>query len=184
MNLAEFEKQFHRLTDHFHLPADSSRDTIVDDWFAAVQHYHVEAFDHAVTELTRTATDRFWPALGKVLEVIKGRIGRYDRAPGACATCHGTTWIPAEPWKSNGLIYEGLRRCPDCGVPAPTDMDRPLTHRPTDLELHEYRAGRYGRDLMPEWAKAKHPDQPGNADIKAAMDELRKRLFGVSEDSA
>lgn len=182
MTSAEFDRQFARLAAHFHLPADESRETISADWMQALKHYHVEALEHAVTELTRTATDRFWPPLGKVLELIKARLGRYDRPAGTCATCNGSTWIEAQPWKSNGIIYEGLQRCPDCAVPAPVLHERRMTQPLTSLESHEHQKGRYGRDLMPDGMKAKHPEAVANPEFKAWAEALKKRLFGVEEE--
>ena len=184
MTGAEFDQQFARLAAHFHLPADESRDTIAADWCAALQHYHADALEHSVTELTRTATDRFWPALGKVLDLIKARIGRYDRAPGKCRTCNGSTWIDAQPWKSNGIVYEGLQRCPDCGVPPPQSHERKAIHALTSIEFHEHQKGRYGRDLMPPGMEAKHPETPGNAELKAWCEQLKKKLFGVEDGAA
>ena len=177
MTTAEFDRQFARLASHFHLPQDETRDTLAVDWMKALQHYHADALEHAVTELTRTATDRFWPALGRVLELIRSRIGRYDKAPGKCATCHGSTWIEAQPWKSNGVIYEGLQRCPDCGIPAPQLHDRKVSQPVSRLECHEYRSGRYGRDLMPEGLRAKHPEQPGNPELRAMLERFRAKFL-------
>lgn len=184
MTGAEFDQQFARLAAHFHLPQDESRDTIAADWCAALKHYHVDALEHAVTELTRTATDRYWPALGKVMELIKARIGRYDKAQGKCATCHGSTWIEAQPWKSNGIVYEGVQRCPDCATPAPQTNERKTIQPLTSLEFHEYQKGRYGRELMPPGLEAKHPEKVVNPEFKVWAEALKKRLFGQKEDAS
>jgi hypothetical protein len=179
MTAAEFETQFSRLAAHFHLPADASRDTLAVDWLKALQHYHVDALEHAVTELTKTSTDRFWPALGRVMELIKSRIGRYDRTPGACATCHGSTWIEAQPWKANGQIYTGVQRCPDCGIPAPQSDERRNSQPLTSVEFHEYQAGRYMRTQMPPGLDAKPTREGEKTEMREAMARLHAKLFGM-----
>lgn len=187
MTSAEFAPIFDRLTRNFRLPvsadAPKQRAEMFADWFRQLQHYHVDAVEHGVRDLMRTETESFWPPVGKLLDAIKARLTRYDRQPGKCETCLGTTWIEARPWKSNAIVYEGLQRCPDCGVPAPQVDERRNVHPVSDLEIHEYRAGRYGRDLMPDHAKAKHPEKPGNPELKTWMEALRKKLFGHVESN-
>lgn len=39
MNAAGFDEQFNRVAAHFHLPTDSSRETVAMEWFRAVEHY-------------------------------------------------------------------------------------------------------------------------------------------------
>lgn len=182
MNPAEFDDQFNRLTAHFHLPTDASRETIALDWLKALEHHHIDAFEHAVTEITRTSTERFWPALGKITEIINTRKSRYDKTPGRCATCHGSTWIEAWPVVYDGKLYEMFARCPDCGVPAP-EMKKPHPHaRPATKEEYEaWRAGDVMRDTMPEFAKAK-AWKPGareahKAEMREMFDGLRRKLF-------
>ena len=189
MTSAEFDRQFARLASHFLLPMDESRDTIAADWMKALAHYHVDALDHAVTEMIRTAQDRYWPPLGKVLGLITSRLGRYDRTHGKCETCHGSTWIEAWPVVWDGKLYEMHARCPDCGVPAP-EMKKPHPGaRPaTKLEYEEWKSGRYARDTMPEFAKAK-PWKPGakeahTAEMREFFDQLRVKLFGAKGDAA
>lgn len=162
MNAAEFERQFSRLTDHFMLPVDSSRDTIAVDWFAAVEHYHVDAMERGVTELIRTASDRFWPPLSKLLAAIRNRMAGMERTKDACLTCHGSTWIEAAPYKVHGRVYTGFQRCPDCGVPAPNY--KPVGPR-DPLTASEYQAWRAGTFQEPEM-----PLQKSNA---SALDVLR-----------
>lgn len=178
----EFDGQFSRLAAHFHLPSDETRETLAVDWLRSLQHYHVDALEHAVTELTRTSEDRYWPALGKVIGLIKARIGRYDRPAGKCGTCFGSTWVEAPAFQGNGLIYANvLSRCPDCGIPAPKVESHGRREPVSDLQLHEYHAGRFGRQQMPAGSEAKPSDQPVNPEMKATFEALRHRLFGVSE---
>lgn len=182
MNAADFDTQFNRLTAHFHLPADASRETLAHDWFKALEHYHIDALEHAVTELTRTATDRYWPALGKITELIRNKIGRYDKFNGKCQTCHGSTWIEAWPVVWDKKLYEMFSRCPDCGVPAP-EMKKPHPHaRPATREEYEgWKDGTSYRDTMPDFAQAK-PWKPGareahKAQMREMFDRLRRKLF-------
>lgn len=37
---------------------------------------------------------------------------------------------------------------------------------------------------MPPWALAKHPEKPGNQDLKVWADQLKKRLFGAHGETA
>lgn len=183
MTLPEWKVQWKRL-DPFRVGGDADRDQVSAEWFAQLKHFHVDAVEYGVTKLIGSAQDTFLPGLGLLKDYIQERMGRYDRTPGKCATCHGTTWIESAPWKANGIIYEGLRRCPDCGVPEPQGHEQKVTHRVSDLELHEYRHGRYGRDLMPDGAKAKHPEKVVNPEFKVWAESLKKRLFGVAEDAS
>jgi hypothetical protein len=178
MSAAEFDTQFGRLAAHFHLPADGTRDTLALDWLKALQHYHVDALDHAIDELIRTSEDRYWPALGKVIVLIKSRIDRYDRQHGKCGTCHGSTWIEAQPWKSNGIVYEGMQRCPDCGVPAPKMDEHKVSQTISRVEYAEYKAGRYGRELMPPGMEAKPTREGERTEMREFFDRLRLKLFG------
>lgn len=180
MNVGDFDTQFNRLTQHFHLPTDASRESLGVDWYKAVEHYHIDAMERAVTELIRTAQDRFWPPLGKLLTAIQSRFDKYDRSHGKCATCHGSTWIEAFPWKSNGMIYQGNQRCPDCGIPAPQTHDRPQVRAVTRLELAEYQAGRSGRELMPPGLEGKPRHEGDPFEMNAAMERLRIKLFGAT----
>lgn len=184
MNPAEFDDQFNRLTAHFHLPPDESRETLALDWLKALEHHHIDAFEHAVTELTKTATDRYWPALGKINEIIAGRRSRYDRTPGKCATCHGSTWIEAQPWKSNGIIYDGNQRCPDCGIPAPQSHDHKRVHGLTPSEFHDHHAGRSRQNLMPPGLEAKHPEKPGNPELRQMIAAFRAKFANKDEEIA
>ena len=167
MNAAQFDEQFNRLKSHFHLGGEVDKGALGVEWFQAVKHYHVDALDHAVTMLIRGATDRFWPPLGKLLEIIRGRIAGMERTHDHCATCHGSTWIEAWPWQVNGLVYRGMQRCPDCGVPAPPIKSSTYGQPLNKTEYFAYMAGTFGREVMPDWAKAKRPARknPEMADL-------------------
>jgi hypothetical protein len=182
MNAAEFDTQFNRLASHFHLPVDSTRESLVMDWFRALQGYDAESMERGVTHLITTERERFWPALGKVLEAIRIKSHGY-RSGSKCAACGGSGWLETHPFLSNGMVYENvLIRCGSCGVPSP-NAEESRGRRP--LTAAEYRAwsmGELSRDYMPEGLKAKHP-QAGNPDLKAAMAKLRIKLFGREDDT-
>ena len=177
MNAAEFDTQFNRLKAHFHLGADVDKSALGVEWFQAVEHYHVDALDHAVTALIRQATDRFWPPLGKLLEIIRGRIAGMDKTRDKCGTCHGSTWVDVWPYQANGVVYTGVQRCPDCGVPAP-DMKPANPYRKplTKAEYQNYLAGTFGRDVMPDGLKAKHPHRK-NPEITALIESFAAKFM-------
>lgn len=178
MTSAEFETQFERLTAHFHLPTDGTRDTIGIDWFHAVEHYHVAALDRGVTELIRTAQDRYWPALGRLTTAIKAKLAGYDKTRDKCATCAGTTWIESAPWKSNGRIYTGFVRCPDCGVPAPDY--KPVGQR-SELSAVEYQQAMAGTFQEPPMhlSKSNHAALEALAHLDAKRGLTRKMAKAI-----
>lgn len=185
MNPADFDVQFNRLTAHFHLPVDASRETLALDWLKAVEHYHVDALEHAVTVLIRTEQDRFWPALGKLLTLVQARIGRYDRTPGKCGTCAGSTWIESWPMRTHdGLVYEYLQRCPDCGTPAPEMKPQPFMSPLTKEEYGRFKAGHWEHPPMPLGLEAKPRPVGEQTEIRAAMARLYAKLFGAKEGAA
>lgn len=183
MSPAEFDGQFNRLTAHFHLPTESNRDQVALDWLKAVEHYHVDALDHGVTDLIRQSQDRFWPSLGKLLVIVRGRIAGMEKA-GKCATCHGSGWLDSAPFKANGMIYENVvARCHDCGIPSP-QYTAP-SHR-QELTAHEYAEwGRkeHDRNYMPHGLEAKTRPEGEVTEIKAAMERLRIKLFGTFDEN-
>jgi hypothetical protein len=179
MKPADFDAQFNRLTAHFHLPVDASRETIAMDWLKALEHFHEDALEHGVTVLIKSAQDRFWPPLGKLLTLVQSRIDRYDRQPGKCATCAGSTWIESWPMKTrDGHVYEYLQRCPDCGIPAPEMKQSAFMVPLTKEEFERYRAGQWEHPAMPRGLEAKPGRDGEKTEMKAAMEALRVKLFG------
>lgn len=164
MTQREFDRQFTRLCDHFHL-ADESKKTIAVDWFDALRHYHMDAVDAGITRVIGDATDTFWPALGKLKQAIQSRIAGMAKVKADCATCQGSSWVEAMPWKAHGRVYTGFQRCPDCGVPEPIFTPESLR---TPLTAAEYQAWR-NREL-PEPAV---PLQPSNRSALEALRALR-----------
>lgn len=187
MTTIEWGVQWRRL-DQFRVGGEADRAQVSAEWFAQLRHHHIDAVEHGITRLIGSATDTFLPGLGLLKGFIQERIDRYERTSGKCATCHGATWIEAWPVVFDGHLYEMHSRCPDCGVPAP-EMKKPHGSRPaTKLEYDEWKAGRYSRDTMPEFAKAKpwKSEQARiehKAKMREAFERLRIKLFG-SEDSA
>lgn len=183
MSPADFDDQFNRLTGHFHLPVDVSRETVALDWLRAVQGYDAAIVEHAVTTLIRGAQDRFWPPLGRLLDLCRGRASGSDRG-GRCPTCAGSHWIDSAPFKSNGMIYENVViRCSDCGVPAPQYTAPSHRDALTAIEYREWSEGTMGRDYMPEGCQAKPWKSEAarlqhQAEMRAGFEQLRRKLFG------
>jgi hypothetical protein len=182
MNAADFDTQFDRLTGHFHLPTDATRETVAQDWYEAIQGYDREIVEQSITTLIRSAQDRYWPPMGKLLELCRGKASSSVQS-GKCATCHGSTWIDVAPFRSNGMIYEGaVIRCPDCRVPVPKYHAPSHRHGLTAVEYREWSQGTDNRDYMPEGCKAK-PWAPGareafKAEMLKAFTRLKIKLFG------
>lgn len=175
----EWKAEWRRL-DHFRAGGDGDRGALEAEWFAQLRHYHVDAVHDGITKLIGHAKDTFLPGLGLLKDFIQQRFDKYERTSGKCQTCHGSSWVDAPLFRSNGLIYaNALQRCPDCGIPAPTGDVNQRRERVSELHTHEYLAGRFGREQMPEGLQAKHPDRPGNPEMKAAMARLHVTLFGV-----
>lgn len=148
MTLNEFHREFGRLEKHFRLD-DDNRKTVISDWFKALSHYHVDAFSTAIDDVLMDAIDTFWPALGKITSAIKSRAARYEMLKRECPTCGGTTWIEAQPWKSNGFIYEGFQRCPDCGTPPPNYTMPPYREPLTATEFAQWLGGTFRGPEIP-----------------------------------
>jgi hypothetical protein len=114
------------------------------EWFEALKHYHRDAVDAGITTLIQQATDTYWPALGALREVIRGRLASAPQLRATCTTCEGNHWVPALPIKANqGIVYETVKRCPDCGIPPP--VYEPYAQQ-TALTATEYQQWRCRHD--------------------------------------
>ena len=165
MTINEFNREFSRLERHFRIN-DDDRPAILKDWFKAVSHYHVEALSHGVDQVIREATDTFWPALGKLTNAIRQRMSKFEQTRRDCPTCHGNTWIETMPWLSNGRLYEGFQRCPDCGVPPPTYTPPANRVELTATMYAQYLQGTYEHLEIP--VARTHPV------VKQALDAIRQ----------
>lgn len=154
MTINEFNRELGRLETHFRLN-DEDRPGIVRDWFKALAHYHVDALSRACDQVIQEATDTFWPALGRITGAIRSRMSKYEQTRRACPTCNGNTWIEVMPWKSNGLLYEGFQRCPDCGVPPPDYTAPPYRQELTATEYAQYLRGEFPH--LPIMVAKTHP---------------------------
>lgn len=142
MTINEFHREFGRLENHFRMEGDKKE--ITREWFKALSHFHVDALSHAVDKVIQEAQDTFWPALGKITSAIRARIMRYEHTRNTCATCHGNTWIQAQPEKVFGMIYARHQRCPDCGVPPPDYNPNRYGCEPlTALEYQQHISGTF-----------------------------------------
>jgi hypothetical protein len=155
MTPQEFGVQFKRVENHFRMGADVDRDQVYKDWFKGLAHYHVDAVSTGIDGLIRDARDTFWPAFGLLSEAIRLRLAGMPKTTHKCATCHGSTWIEARPWKSNGRIYEGFQRCPDCGVPAPQHHVGDHREELTATEYAQWMRGEFQEPEMPV-SRTKH----------------------------
>lgn len=131
---------------------------VFEEWRGALMGRESEALEAGVTRLIRTRTSSFWPTVADVLESMRAVSAGSTSEPRGCTTCHGTTWIDAPPYRANGgHLYEGVMRCPACGVPAPR-LDGP--NRQTPLTASEYR----------EWAQAQRPvEELTQAEFRARL---------------
>jgi hypothetical protein len=120
--------QFLRVMGQFVPPSDP--DAVCAEWVRAFALTDADDFEQAVSKMLAERVDRFCPTIGEirgfVASVQAGR-ERYTR----CASCAGSGWVDATPWTANGgRVYEGVRRCSDCGIPVPMTGDlrqTPLT---------------------------------------------------------
>lgn len=188
MTAAEWKAQWKRL-EHLRSSGDADRGELEAEWFSQLRHYHVEAVEYGITKLIGHTKDTFLPGLGLLKDFIQQKFDRYQRTDGKCPTCHGSSWVSAPAFKSNGIIYANVvQRCPDCGIPSPQVDDRGHRQRLTDLELHEYQAGRYGRNIQPEGLEAKplsaEAAEAHRASMRASLEQLRRKLFPAREEIA
>jgi hypothetical protein len=88
------------------------------EWVRALQSYATADMDAGITLLIRQQVTNFWPAIGELRTAIAAATAGREKPK--CATCHGSTWVDAPPYRANGgRLYQGVTRCPDCGVPPP-----------------------------------------------------------------
>lgn len=176
MTAGEWHDEWRRL-DHFRISAEANRDELEAEWFAQLKHHHVDAVSHGISQLIGQAKDNFLPGLGLLKDFIQARLGRYDRTPGKCAECGGSGWIDAPPFKRNGLIYANVAgRCPACGIPEPTIDSHSRREVVSEVQQYEYQAGRDGRSQMPAGLEAKHPEKPGNPELRQMIAAFRAKF--------
>lgn len=127
-------EQFGRLLANCVAPSDP--DAVFAEWFAALARVPVEDVDEGITRLLRAKVDRFWPSIGE----LRGAVASVQtgREPSSrCRACGGSGWVEARPYRANGEhIYEGVTRCPSCGIPPPVWQS--ASHQ-TPLSESEYR---------------------------------------------
>jgi hypothetical protein len=129
-------------------------------WFDMVRGYELDDVRDGITALMRTKTDRNWPTPGQLRGAIAGiTAGRESQK---CRTCHGSGWVTARPYRANaGYIYEGVERCPGCGLPMPKDVTGQHQTPLTDREFAD-------------WQKAQRPMR-----VITSRDELFARIRSV-----
>lgn len=149
MTRDEAMEQFGRLLANCVAPADP--DAVFGEWFGAFDRATVEDVAEGITRLLRGKADRFWPSIGELRGAMASvQAGREPVT--RCRRCGGSSWVEARPYRANGEhIYEGVIRCPDCGVPSSA---RPGASQQTPLSETEYRAWLAARpvvDAIPTW---------------------------------
>jgi hypothetical protein len=112
---------------------DGKPGAVFTEWFNGLQSYAREDVHDGITRLLGAKTDRFWPTLGELRGCIAGVTAGRERR-GKCDTCRDSGWVDARPYRANGgLVYQGVMRCPGCGLQMPRDVSgqhqTPLTER-------------------------------------------------------
>jgi hypothetical protein len=132
------------------------------EWFTGLERYTADDVDAGITALKRTKADNKWPTLGE----WRGAIGAATsgrESSRKCPECHGSTWVAARPYRANaGHVYEGVVRCPVCGVPEPKDTSGAYQTPLTDREFAE-------------WQKAQRPLR-----VITSRDEMFARIRAVT----
>lgn len=120
----------------FVAPTGEKLALMVGEWTRALAVYedrHVLAgFDWVIEH----RTDRWWPTLGEVLAAIRAAMGPKPEAATRCQSCEGSGWIEAVPFHAMQQTYEAMRRCPDCGIPAPDYTAPKGTRQPLTASEH------------------------------------------------
>lgn len=111
-----------------------------EEWFAAFQCVDVDDMAAAIGRMVQRRTSSFWPTPGELREHVQAVTAGRVESQTKCQSCHGSGWIDAPPYRANGgLAYEGVRRCPDCGKPAPNLQHLDGLHTPmTPAEVREW----------------------------------------------
>jgi hypothetical protein len=124
----------------FRVPDPERVPDLYREWFNALQHYAAADVEAGIDRIIRDKRETFWPTIGAVREAIHAATAGRETTP-HCATCGGSTWVEARPYRANGgYIYQGVTRCPDCGVPPPTQHGPSRQTPLSDPELREWRA--------------------------------------------
>lgn len=139
---------------------DGKTGAVFANWFEMLREYELDDVRDGITALLRTKTDRAWPTPGQIRGVIAGQTA--GRESQKCKTCQGSGWVEARPYRANaGYIYEGVTRCPGCGLPMPKDAPGAYQTPLTDREFAE-------------WQKAQRPMR-----VITSRDELFARIRQV-----
>ena len=102
----------------FRAPTSQPFEAVFEEWFGALESYASEDVAAGITLLVRQQANTYWPAIGELRTAIASATAGREKPK--CPTCHGSTWVDAPPYRANGgRLYEGVTRCPDCGVPPP-----------------------------------------------------------------
>lgn len=104
----------------FIAPTGEKLALMVAEWTRMLGHHDAAHIIAGVDWVIQHRTDRWWPTVGEVLAAIRAAAGPKPEVSYRCHSCQGTGWVEAVPFRSMGQLYEGMRRCPECGIPEPS----------------------------------------------------------------
>lgn len=121
MNSAVVHEQMERLAlAGFLAPTGEKLTLMVTEWTKVLGHFEAAQLIAGVDWVIQHRTDRWWPTVGEVLSAVRAAVGPKPETSHRCRACEGTGWVEAVPFTTMGHLYEGMRRCPDCGIPEPS----------------------------------------------------------------
>lgn len=148
MNASTVTEQMERLAlAGYFAPSGDKLTLMVTEWTQMLHHYDTAQLVAGVDWLMTHRTERWWPTVGEVLAAIRAATGPKPESTYRCATCAGTGWVEAVPFRSMGQLYEAMQRCPDCAIPVPSySVARGSRH---SLSPSEHRAWLLARPSAP-----------------------------------
>ena len=125
------------------------------DFFAVLTDVSDEGAERAVDQWTRENSRM--PKAAELLALVRSHHKANPARDPVCQSCHGDKWVPALPFKAHGQIVECVKRCPDCGSPAPQHYSHveqvPLTATEYQRYLADKSEPREPGPLAPQIAK-------------------------------
>jgi hypothetical protein len=117
---------------------DGKPGAVFMEWYDGLKGYARDDVQDGISRLLQTRTERYWPTVGELRGCIASvTAGREKR--GKCDTCLDTGWVEARPYRANaGHVYQGVTRCPGCGLPVPKDAPGAYQTPLTDRECAEW----------------------------------------------
>ena len=141
MTMSDIVRQMDRLALAGYY-APTKIEPMAQEWLRALEHLDLERLTRGVDNLMAKKTDRWWPTLAELLAEVTALKTPEPVVSRKCPTCDGSTWVEAVPFRGYGLgetVYEGVRRCPDCGMPPPETSHLSRSQRPLSAAEHRIR---------------------------------------------